>query len=339
MMKQDVRVGVIGVGRMGQRHCRNFANLRRAEFVGVYDARKEAADAIARQHDVRAFGELDALLDHVDAVSIAAPTPLHFSLAQRCIRRGVHVLIEKPITETVAEAELLVAEAKDRRAVDGSPLVVMLGHIERFNTAYIELKNVLEGMTPLAINFRRLSAIGSSNTDVDVALDLMIHDLNLALDLVGRAPVSFDAAGLCVATNMLDHVTAQLHYAGGPLVGLTASRVTENKVRAIEVTAREAYLECNLLDKSVLVHRHTIGEYLSHNHRGVKYRQESIVERIQVPIFESLFLELQHFLDCIIDGTTPKTSAVDGLETLRLTESIRARAVDYMKQAQAPVAA
>jgi predicted dehydrogenase len=130
-----------------------------------------------------------------------------------------------------------------------------------------------------------------------------------------------------------------LHYAGGPLVGLTASRVTENKVRAIEVTAREAYLECNLLDKSVLVHRHTIGEYLSHNHRGVKYRQESIVERIQVPIFESLFLELQHFLDCIIDGTTPKTSAVDGLETLRLTESIRARAVDYMKQAQAPVAA
>ncbi|MBL8097449.1 MAG: Gfo/Idh/MocA family oxidoreductase [Anaerolineales bacterium] len=337
MNKQDVRVGVIGVGRMGQRHCRVFANLRRAEFVGVYDARPEAAQAIATQHEVRSFNDLDALLDEVDAVSIAAPTPLHFELALRCIRAGVHVLIEKPITQTVAEAETLVAEAQRQRAADGSPLVVMLGHIERFNTAYIELKNVLEGMTPLAVNFRRLSAIGSSNTDVDVVLDLMIHDLNLALDLVG-APASFDASGLAALTQTLDHVTAQLHYPGGPLVGLTASRVTENKVRAIEVTAREAYLECNLLDKSILVHRHTIGEYLNHNHRGVKYRQESIVERIQVPIFESLFLELQHFLDSIIDGQLPKTSAVDGLETLRLTEAIRSRAMDYLARSHAPAA-
>ena len=315
---------------MGQRHCRVFSNLRRAEFVGVYDANAAVAAQVASQHDARAFSEIDALLDGVDAVSIAAPTPLHFEIAQRCITRGVHVMIEKPITQTAEEAEALIVAAQRQSAALGRPVIVMVGHIERFNTAYIELKNVIENMTPLAVNFRRLSAIGSSNTDVDVVLDLMIHDLNLALDLLGRAPDRFDASALSIATEGLDHVTAQLHYPGGPLVALTASRVTENKVRAIEVTAREAYLECDLLDKSILVHRHTVGEYLNHNHRGVKYRQESIVERIQVPIFESLFLELQHFLDCIADGSEPRTSARDGLETLRLTEAIRDAGRDYL---------
>ncbi len=329
-MQQDIRVGVIGVGRMGQRHCRVFSNMRRAEFVGVYDANAAVAAQIATQHDARAFGDVEALLDAVDAVSIAAPTPLHFALARQCIARGVHVMIEKPITETAEEAEILIAEARRQSAVNGGPLVLMVGHIERFNTAFIELKNVIENMTPLAVNFRRLSATGPSNTDVDVVLDLMIHDLNLALDLLGQAPMRFDVSALSIATQGLDHVTAQLHYPGGPLVALTASRVTENKVRAIEVTAREAFLECNLLDKSILVHRHTVGEYLNHNHRGVKYRQESIVERIQVPIFESLFLELQHFLDCIIDRTEPRTSATDGLETLRLTEAIRDAGLEYL---------
>ncbi len=332
----DIRIGVIGVGRMGQRHCRVLSNLRRADFVGVYDANPAVAAQVAAQYDVRAFDDVEALLEAVDAVSIASPTPNHFDLAQRCITRGVHVLIEKPITETVEEAEALVAAARQRRLDNGQALIAMVGHIERFNTAYIELKNVLENMAPLAVNFRRLSAIGSSNTDVDVVLDLMIHDLNLVLDLLGRTPDRFDVSSLSVVTEGLDHVTAQLHFPNGPLVALTASRITENKVRAIEVTALEAYLECNLLDKSILVHRHTVGEYLNHNHRGVKYRQESIVERIQVPIFESLFLELQHFLDCIVDGSEPRTSARDGLETLRLTEALRSAGRDYLTWSRSP---
>jgi predicted dehydrogenase len=302
---------------MGQRHCRVFANLRRVELVGAYDARPQIASDVLAQLDARAFGDLDEMLGQVDAVSIAAPTPLHYDLARRCLEAGVHVLIEKPITQTVAEAEALAAQAET------SGLVVMVGHIERYNTAYIELKNVLDGMRPLAINFRRLSAFGASNTDVDVALDLMIHDIDLALDLIGRQPEGFDAYGLVVATDSIDHATVNLRFACGPLVSLTASRVTEHKVRAIEVTAREAYLECDLLNKSILVHRQTIGEYLNHNHRGVKYRQESLVERIQVPIFESLYLELQHFTDCILDGVGPRTPARDGLDALRLTEAIR----------------
>ncbi|HRF47970.1 MAG TPA: Gfo/Idh/MocA family oxidoreductase [Anaerolineales bacterium] len=321
-MQQDIRVGVIGVGRMGQRHCRVFANLRHVDLVGVCDANPENGQRMAQQYGVACFAEIDRMLERVDAVSIAAPTPLHFDLAARCLAAGKHVLVEKPITETVAQAEQLTALA------EASGLVCMVGHIERFNAAYIELKNVLETMTPLAINFRRLSAFAGSNVDVDVVLDLMIHDLNLVLDLTGAAPTRISAQGLNVLSNTIDHAVVNFRFETGPLISVTASRVTEHKVRSIEVTAREAYLDCDLLNKSICVCRETIGEYLNQNQRGVKYRQESVVERIQVPIVEPMFLELQHFVECVIERKPPLVSARDGLQALALADQVRRMILD-----------
>jgi virulence factor len=315
-MKQ-VRIGVVGVGRMGQRHCRIYSNLRRVQWVGICDANPEIGAQIAQHYDVDFYAHIDELLEQVDAISLAVPTPLHFELAMRCLARGVHVLIEKPITETLAQAENLT------QAAEASGLIVQVGHIERFNPAYIELKNVLEEMTPLAVNLRRLSPYQGHNHDVDVVLDLMIHDTNLVLDLTGQEPTSVNAYGLTAFSGTIDHALAQLSFNSGPLVTLTASRVTEQKVRSVEVTAREAYVECDLLSKSILVHRHTIGEYLNHHQRGVKYRQESIVERIHVPIFEPLFLELQHFVECILDNQPSLASAREGLTALRLALNIR----------------
>lgn len=302
---------------MGERHCRVYANLRGAELIGVCDADPQVGARVARQYEIPFFSDLDELLAHVDAVSLVVPTPLHFDLAIHCLTMGKHVLIEKPIAETLEQAERLTLAAEE------SGLVVQIGHIERFNTAYMELKNVLESMTPLVINFRRLSAFVGSNTDVDVVLDLMIHDINLVLDLMGSEPTQITTHGLSVLSDTVDHAVANLSFASGPIVTLTASRITESKVRSIEVTAREAYLECDLLNKSVLAHRQTIGEYLNQNHRGIKYRQESIVERIQIPMFESLFLELQHFVDCILEGKPSLVSARDGLRALRLAEAIQ----------------
>jgi predicted dehydrogenase len=174
-------------------------------------------------------------------------------------------------------------------------------------------------MTVLAVNLRRLSAYEGSNTDVDVVLDLMIHDLDLVLDLVGQDPVSIHAQGLTAFSGAIDHAVAQLQFAKGPLLTVTSSRVTEQKVRSIEVTAMEAYLEGDLLNKSILAHRRTIGEYLNNN----KYRQESIVERIHVPIVEPLFAELQHFVNCIVEGKTPLVPARDGYKALQLATTIR----------------
>lgn len=324
---QSLKVGVIGVGRMGQRHCRVYANLRHVDLVGVCDANPETGRKTAQQYETAYYPDVEQLLEHVDAVSVVTPTPQHFNLAARCLAAGKHVLIEKPIAETVAQAQRLteLAEASGR--------VCMVGHIERFNAAYMELKNVLETVVPLAINFRRLSAFAGSNVDVDVVLDLMIHDLNLVLDLAGAAPNRINAQGLSVLSGTIDHAAVSFGFASGPLVSVTASRVTEHKVRSIEVTAREAYLECDLLNKSILVYRETVGEYLNHNHRGIKYRQESVVERIQVPIFEPMFLELQHFTDCIMQGNPPLVSARDGLRALALAEQVRRQILEGWQSA------
>ncbi|MBC7227812.1 MAG: Gfo/Idh/MocA family oxidoreductase [Thermoflexales bacterium] len=315
-MKQ-VKVGVIGAGRMGQRHCRVYSTLRQAQLVGICDIEPETGRRVAEEYDVPFYRDVDALLERVDAVSLTTPTPSHFDLAMRCLAHGVHVLVEKPITETVEQAEILT------RAAEASNLVVQIGHIERFNPAYIELKNVLEDLTVLAIHFRRLSPYVGSNTDVDVVMDLMTHDVDLALDLMGREPLSINAYGLTAFSGYIDHAVAHMCFGSGPILTLTASRVTEQKVRFIEVTALEAYVEADLLNKSLSVHRRTVGEYLNHDRRGVKYRQESVVERIFVPTLEPLFLELQHFVDCILHGNPPQVSSRDGLKALRLVMDIR----------------
>jgi predicted dehydrogenase len=313
----QAKIGVIGVGRMGQRHCRVYSSLRQAELVGICDAVPEVGRQVAQQYDVPFYGNIKDLLERIDAVSVATPTQLHFDVAMRCLARGVHVLIEKPITETLEQAETLT------QAAEASGLIVQVGHIERFNPTYIELKHVLEGMAVLALNFRRLSPYVGSNTDVDVVLDLMTHDIDLALDLVGQKPALANSYGLTAFSGDVDHAVAHLCFDSGPLLFMTASRVTEQKIRSIEVTAAEAYLEADLLNKSILVHRRTIGEYLNHNHRGIKYRQESIVERIYVPIFEPLLLELQHFVDCILQNSPTQVPARDGLKALRLATVIR----------------
>lgn len=324
MDRDPVRIGVIGAGRMGKNHCRVIAGLRRAALAGVCDQNVQMGVAVARQYEAPFFASVDELLEHVDAVTIAVPTTRHFEVAARCLEKGIHVFVEKPITATVDEADELAALA------EASGLVVQVGHIERFNPTYAELKNVLADMTPLAINFRRLSPYAGSNMDVDVVLDLMIHDLDLVGDLLGAVPTEVDASGVTAFSGSLDHVIACLRSTNGPLVTVAASRLTEQKVRQIEVTSLEAYVVADLLNKSISVHRSMVGEYVNHSPRGVKYRQESIVESIHVPIAEPLMLELQHFLECVRTGAMPLVSAAHGAQALRLAMQIRATAHNHL---------
>lgn len=314
---ENIRVGVIGVGRMGKHHCRIYSNLRHVDFVGAYDLDKNALHDVSRAYDVPVIDSIDELLSQVDAVSITTPTPPHFELAMRCLEKGIHVLIEKPITETLGQAEELT------EAVESNGITFQVGHIERFNPTYCELKNVLEHMNILAINFRRLSPYQGSNTDVDVVLDLMTHDLDLLLDLTRQEPISIAASGFNVHSDCLDHVSAQLGYESNMLVTLTASRITEQKIRSIDVVAEGAYIEADLFSKNIFVHRRSMGEYLYPNHGNVKYHQESIVEKIMVPAVEPLFKEIEHFVSCIRSGETPAVTARDGMEALRNAFLIR----------------
>jgi virulence factor len=283
----------------------------------VYDQSLHAGHAVAEANRVMFYDSLEALLEGVDAVSIATPTPTHFDIAMQCFERGVHVLIEKPITQTLRQAEMLV------QAACTSKLVAQVGHIERFNPAYRELKHVVDGTTMLAVDFRRLSPFLGSNTDVDVVLDLMIHDIDLALDLAGAMPINMTARGITAHNGPIDYAVAQLQFASGLFLSMTASRMTEQKVRIAEVTALDAYITADLLSKNVSVYRSTIGERMEYKSRGEKYRQENIVERIHVPTSEPLHLELQDFVECVLHKQTPQVTAEHGLNALRLAEDIR----------------
>jgi predicted dehydrogenase len=301
---------------MGRNHCRVLSTLRHATLAGVTDRDQAVGAQVAGAYESTFYPTVDDLLDHVDAVVIATPTPSHYPLAMHCLAQGRHVLIEKPIAATIDEAAALTV------AAEKSGLVVQVGHIERFNPTYTELKHVLDDIHVAAVNFRRLSPYVGSNTDVDVVLDLMIHDLDLVLDLMQQPPVALHAVGMTAYSGDIDHAVAQLTFPAGPLLTVMVSRLTEHKVRAIDVTGLEAYIEGDLLNKSILLHRSTTGEYLNNQH-SVKYRQESTIERLHVPIAEPLLLELQHFVEAIREGRAPVVSARDGLRALQLAHEIR----------------
>ncbi len=313
---KSVRVGVVGVGSMGERHCRVLQSLRGAELAGVYDQCPERALEIAARYDTTPFPTLEDLAAHVEAAVVATPTPTHAEVALELIERDVAVLIEKPMATSVVEA-MALCEAARRRGVP-----VQVGHIERFNPVYIELKAILEAMRPISLIFRRLSPYAVSNQDADVVLDLMIHDLDLAVDLIGATPLRIYPIGRPVFSGEADHVVLMMEFPEGEVATLFASRVTEQKIRAIEITAIEAYIEADLLNKGITIYRYTIPTFTNDN-QPVKYRQEGWMERIGIPMAEPLALELQHFVDCVRSGRPPAVSALDGLRVLQLAERIR----------------
>lgn len=329
---KKVKVGVIGLGRMGKHHCRIYSNLRYVDFVGVYDLDHDSVCQVSELYDVPRYNNVDDLLEQVDAVSITTLTPAHYELAMRTLAAGVHALVEKPLTETIEQAEEVTRTAEE------SGLVVQVGHIERFNPTYCELLNVLDDMSIFAINFRRLSPFKGSNTDVDVVLDLMTHDIDLLLDITPLRPSQITASGFNVFSDHFDHVSVQMDYEGELLATLTASRVTEQKIRSIEITAHGAYIEADLFSKGIFVHRHSLGEYQYPRQGNVKYHQESFVEKILVPAVEPLFKEIEHFINCVREGKTPAVTARDGLEALRLACKIREIAAENQTIASRPLA-
>jgi virulence factor len=317
MSPSKIRVGVIGVGRMGERHCRVYSGLQNVEFVGVSDASPDRGRAVGATYGVPFYADYHELLRDVDAVSIATPTSTHYEVASQALYERVHVLVEKPLAGSLKEAHDLAWLAGQ------SSTVFQVGHIERFNPAFLELQVVLEDLQIVALAARRLSPFDTSNTDIDVVYDLMIHDLDLAVTLLGDEVEGVQAYGRSAHMDSADYVVASLSMTGGGIASLTASRLTEQKVRVLEITALGAYIEADLLNKSIYIYRRTLPEYVQSNQRPLRYRQESLVERIHVPTAEPLMLELQDFVRCIREGARPKVSAQAGLRALELAASVR----------------
>ena len=228
------RAGVIGVGHLGQHHARLYASLPGARLVGVADQSVERAQTVADRHGVRVFRTADELLPHVDVVSVAVPTSGHYAVAKACLQAGKHVLVEKPIAVTPGEAQELVQLAKQRGCC------LQVGHSERFNPVMALMRPHIG--RPVFIECHRLSSFSERGTDVDVVLDLMIHDLDLVLSLNPGPVEEVRAAGVAVLSSSIDIANARIQFRSGCVANLTSSRVSTNKMRRLRLFQRDNYL-------------------------------------------------------------------------------------------------
>ncbi|NEP80728.1 MAG: Gfo/Idh/MocA family oxidoreductase [Okeania sp. SIO3B3] len=319
---ESLRVGVIGVGNMGQHHARVLNLLKDTELVGVADINVERGLDTASKYQVRFFEDYKDLLPHVDAVCVAVPTLQHYAVGMTCLEAGVHVLIEKPIAASIAEAEFLVNTAAEANRI------LQVGHIERFNPAFQELSKVLKTEDLLALEAHRMSPYSHRANDVSVVLDLMIHDIDLLLELVASPVVKLTASGSSVSSSgNLDYVTATLGFANGIVATLTASKVTHKKSRSIVAHCKNSLTEADFLNNEILIHRQTTADYVT-DYGQVLYRQDGLIEKVYTSNIEPLHAELEHFIHCVGGGNQPSVGGEQALKALRLASLIEKIAFD-----------
>ena len=306
--KPHIRVGVIGVGALGQHHARVYAGLPGVELAGVHDTDFARARAVAERHHCRPLPSVEALLDEVDAVSVAVPTIDHHRLARQALLGGRDVLVEKPMTTTLAEADDLIALADERRAI------LQVGHIERFNPATDVLKATVG--KPRFIEVHRLGAFSPRSLDVDVVLDLMIHDLDIVLALDGSEAVQIDAVGVPVLTPKVDIANARLRFASGLIANLTASRVSVERIRKFRVFAPRTYVSADFTRREAHVARLKEGE---------GGRLEIAAERLGAPDQEPLRRQLEAFVAAVQERSRPIVTGPEGRRALALAQTILAR--------------
>ena len=318
---EAVKVGVIGIGNMGWHHARVLSLLKDAELVAVADTDEQRSALATEQFGCKSFCHYQHLLEHVEAVCIAVPTLLHHQVGMDCLRAGLHVLIEKPIAATQQEAnDLNEAAEKHQR-------LLQVGHIERFNPAFRELVKAVANEEVVVLEGRRHSPHADRANDVSVVLDLMIHDIDLVLELAGSRVARLAAAGGRSARGPIDYVNATLGFSNGVVASLTASKMTHRKIRNLSAHCRDALVETDFLNRTLRIHRRA-HQWYSADHGELLYRNDGFVEEVSTTSIEPLYAELEHFLRCV---RGLEASAVDGQQAsraLQLADLIE-RSVDH----------
>lgn len=318
---EPLRVGVIGVGHLGRLHTKMLSSMEGVRFAGVCDMDPAKAASVATEFGTRAFATQAELLAEVDAVTIATSTTAHFAVAQEAIRRKIHVFLEKPITETVAEAEELCRMAAEAR------VTVQVGHIERFNPAILALDGL--ALQPLFVESHRLAQFKPRGTDVAVVLDLMIHDIDLILSFV-RSPVrQIDASGVAVVSDTIDIANARIQFENGCVANVTASRISQRAMRKMRLFQPNAYISLDFSEGLAEVFRlmpedagdvrgaMVLGEMgLGKNRKKIVYEQPEAKE------INALQHELALFVQAVKNGTTPAVTADDARRALEVAASI-----------------
>lgn len=301
-----VRIAVIGAGRMGQYHAKHLSQNRRAQLVGIVDTDASRVQTTARRFRTQAFQNVSELFGKIDAAVIATPTPSHYHVGKLLLGARVSCLIEKPLAANLAEAEELITLAEKHKRV------LQVGHIERFNPAVIEAARHIHA--PQFIEVNRLGPYDPRVADIGVVMDLMIHDLDIVLFLVGEEATRVEAFGARVLSNHEDIAKVRLHFKNGCIADLSASRVSLKKYRRIRIFQKDAYLSLDYADQKLMVYRKKSAV--------VKSLTDIQALRPRLKKGDPLALELAHFLQCVQEGTPPMVSGKHGRDALQLAREV-----------------
>ena len=325
-----IKVGVIGTGHLGKIHTKLFKEVANCELIGIYDRDSERAKQVAGEFKVKSFDDPDKLLNEIDAVDIVATTSAHYELVKLAFEKNKHVFVEKPITAHIWEAEELIKIAEEKK------LILQVGHIERFNPALISLEKY--HLDPLFVQTDRLAQFNPRGTDVAVVLDLMIHDIDIILSLIKSDVKTVSASGVPVVSDTLDIANARIEFENGAIANVTASRISQKKMRKMRMFQRDAYISLDFITGVSEVFRllppdqkpkgpfKTFGEIgIGDKKKIVAYEQPKFKE------VNALKLELELFVDAIVKGGTPIVSGKDGLKALRVAEMIIVRIDESIK--------
>jgi len=312
-----VRTAVIGVGHLGRHHARWYKSIKESELVGVYDIDQEKCGKIASDLDVMAFDSLEAVFGKVDAVSVVTPTITHHEVAEQLLRRKIHCLVEKPITATVEQARSLI------KCADENDVIITVGHIERFNPAVQALKEY--DISPRFIEAHRLAAFDPRGTDVAVVLDLMIHDIELALHLIKSKVKRIEAAAVAVVSDNDDIANARLTFENGAVANLTASRISLHAMRKLRIFQKSGYYSLDLANKQADIYR--LSDRADDKSAGMriplgKSGHTLLYNKAGAKDDDMLCAELSSFVNAVANGTKPEVSASDAAEALRVAIEI-----------------
>jgi predicted dehydrogenase len=302
-----VRLGVVGVGYLGALHAARYAGMDPVELVGVVDIDRQRAAAVARECDTKPYPSLERLLDQIDAVSIAVPSASHFAIARQCLANRIDVLVEKPMTTSLADADALIALA------DRNQCILQVGHLERFNPAFLGLQHQIKD--PLFIESHRLSLFQGRNTDVSVVLDLMIHDIDIIMNFVDADIQLIHAAGAPVICDQVDIANARLEFASGCVANVTASRVSLKNQRKLRLFQKDAYLSIDFAAREIMMIRQdptpSQGPIPHMDIQQTSYSEQDALEQ-----------ELEAFVASVVSRQGPAVTGEDGRRALAVALEI-----------------
>jgi predicted dehydrogenase len=328
-----IRVGVIGTGHLGKLHASLYREVEQAEIAGIYDLDREKSRRIGAELNIKSFDSMEELIGAVEAVNIVTPTTTHFELAKKALEANLHVFLEKPITSSEDEASQIIGLAGEKQKI------LQVGHIERFNPAVLALADV--ELKPIFIESHRLASFNPRGTDVAVILDLMIHDLDLILSLVKSEAVQIDASGVGVVSPTVDIANARIQFANGCVANVTASRISNKKMRKMRIFQPNAYISLDFVDGFSEIFYTTESGKLNFNDGTLAFslgqidaggiKKEIKYNKLQRTGINPLKQELRAFIESIDAGIQPVVDGKAGLAALRLANKVLQKIEEHTK--------